>query len=74
MIKKFLYVAYGLMSYMVFFGIFLNLILFSGNLFVPVSVDQGTNVSMTMAILVNIALIAQFGISHSVMSRKRFKD
>ncbi|MEO1286612.1 MAG: methanethiol S-methyltransferase [Chloroflexota bacterium] len=74
MARKLLYVTYGITSYLVFFGVFLNLILFSGNLLVPVSVDKGLEMNMVSAILVNIILIAQFGVSHSLMARKWFKD
>jgi len=40
----------------------------------PTHVDKGMAASLPGALLVNLALIALFGIQHSVMARRRFKQ
>jgi protein-S-isoprenylcysteine O-methyltransferase Ste14 len=66
--------VYGVGSYGIFFLTFLYLIGFLSNLFVPRSVDIGPAAGMTTALLVNFALIALFGIQHTVMARPEFKE
>jgi methanethiol S-methyltransferase len=66
---------FALAAYAVFFATFLCLIAFVGNLPVlPVTVDRGPEAPVAMAIIVNVALIALFGVQHSVMARKGFKQ
>ena len=65
---------YGLVCYVMFLGVFLYLIGFLGNYLVPKTVDSGTEGSLTTALLVNILLLAFFGIIHSVMARPTFKN
>lgn len=80
---------FGLLAYAVFFGTFLYLVAFVGNLqhtaleqwlpwlpeLVPHSIDAGRATSSTaLAALVNLGLIALFGLQHSVMARIGFKD
>lgn len=64
---------YGIVCYFVFFGSFLYLIGFLGNLWVPRSIDVGLSASAMTALLINVGLIALFGIQHSVMARPEFK-
>jgi len=65
---------FGIVSYVVFFASFLYLIGFVGNLLVPRSVDVGPIATVTTALLINLSLVALFGIQHSVMARPEFKD
>lgn len=65
--------AFGLFSYFFFFASFLYLIGFVHNLFVPRSIDVGPEVSMVVAITINLLLIMLFGLQHSVMARPGFK-
>lgn len=65
--------AFGVAAYVVFFLTFLYLVAFVGNLGVPVSVDTGPEANMAMAAVINVGLIALFGVQHSVMARPGFK-
>jgi protein-S-isoprenylcysteine O-methyltransferase Ste14 len=69
------YLLYGIVAYFIFFGTFLYLIAFTGNLpWVPLTVDQGGQFgSAATALVVNIGLIAIFGLQHSIMARPGFK-
>ena len=72
--KRFAVLLYGVVVYAVFFVTFLYLIGFVGNILVPVSLDGELSVPLWQALLTNTALCALFGIQHSVMARKGFKD
>ncbi len=65
---------FAIVAYAIFFATFLYLICFVGNLpFVPLSVDRGPEAPVATAVVIDIALIALFGIQHSVMARQGFK-
>ena len=72
---RILYLLFGVAAYLLFFATFLYLIAFVGNLpRVPVTVDRGGEVgSAGLALVVDVALIALFGLQHSVMARPGFK-
>lgn len=60
--------------YVIFFATFLYLIAFTGDLpFVARTVDNGPAAASTVAALIDAALIALFGVQHSVMARPAFK-
>jgi methanethiol S-methyltransferase len=64
----------AVMAYLLFFVTFLYLVGWTGNLFVPRTVDAGgTQVSAATALIVNLGLIALFGLQHPVMARREFK-
>lgn len=66
--------AYGIVNYAIFFAVFLYLFGFAGDVLVPKSVSLGRSpLSGFPSILVNLALIALFGIQHSIMARPNFK-
>ncbi|KUO54534.1 MAG: hypothetical protein APF82_05375 [Sphingomonadales bacterium BRH_c42] len=65
----------SLACYAAFFVTFLYLIGFVGGFaFMPSHVDKGMQALQFNAVLVDIGLIALFGIQHSVMARKGFKQ
>lgn len=65
---------YAILAYAIFFATFLYLIAFVGDLpFVPRTVDRGPEASLAVALIANAALIALFGLQHSIMARQGFK-
>ena len=70
---RFIALLYGLVSYFVFFGTILYAIGFVTGLVVPKTIDIGTVVPLTEAIVVNLLLMSVFAVQHSVMARPRFK-
>jgi methanethiol S-methyltransferase len=71
--KRILIFLYGVISYLFFFGTFSYLIFFVANLVVPVTIDGEPRVGLAQALITNLALIALFGLQHSIMARKPFK-
>jgi protein-S-isoprenylcysteine O-methyltransferase Ste14 len=65
--------VYGLTCYAIFFITFLYLIAFLANLIVPKGIDDGVPIATVTAVLIDLGLIALFGIQHSVMARPAFK-
>lgn len=69
-----LFMGFALVAYAIFFATFLYLIGFVGNLAaLPTSVDRGAPAPPASALITDIALIALFGVQHSVMARQGFK-
>lgn len=73
--QRILALGYGLAAYLIFFASFLWLVLFTGNLpFAPTTVDRAIDgAPVARAVLVDLGLIALFGVQHSVMARPAFK-
>jgi protein-S-isoprenylcysteine O-methyltransferase Ste14 len=69
------YLLFGVLAYLVFFATFLYLIAFVGALpWVPRTVDAGGTIGpVPAAVAIDLALIALFGLQHSVMARQGFK-
>ncbi|WP_440998429.1 methanethiol S-methyltransferase [Fodinibius sp. SL11] len=76
MMKKLIAFIYGIICYLIFFGSFLWLILFLGNFeaYAPTKVNSGAAAPLVQSLFVNVGLIALFGIQHTVMARKSFKN
>lgn len=69
-----IYLLFAAAAYAVFFATFLYLIGFVGDIpGLPRTVDRGPASALLPALVVNIALIALFGVQHSVMARQGFK-
>jgi protein-S-isoprenylcysteine O-methyltransferase Ste14 len=65
---------FAMIAYAVFFATFLYLIVFVGDLsFASRTVDVGPDSPVAVAVLVDLALIAVFGLQHSIMARPAFK-
>jgi len=65
---------YGIVCYVIFFVTFLYFFGFTGDFLVPKSVSVGEPAENTLAaLLINLGLMALFGIQHSVMARPTFK-
>lgn len=72
--SRFTSLVYSTVAYLAFVGVFLYLIAFVADHFVPRTIDRGVETGSTMgAVLVNLGLIALFGLQHSVMARAGFK-
>jgi protein-S-isoprenylcysteine O-methyltransferase Ste14 len=71
--KRWLILAYGTICYLMFLGVFLYAIAFTGNFLVPVSLDSQPRSPVGFAILVNVVLLAVFAVQHSLMARPFFK-
>jgi protein-S-isoprenylcysteine O-methyltransferase Ste14 len=69
-----LFMGFSLTAYAIFFATFLYLIAFVGGFpIVPTTVDQGIVSSVSEALVIDVALIALFGLQHSIMARQGFK-
>jgi len=69
-----MFMGFSLVAYAIFFATFLYLIGFVGNLpELPTTVDRGLVTAPAMALITDVALIALFGLQHSVMARQGFK-
>jgi protein-S-isoprenylcysteine O-methyltransferase Ste14 len=65
---------FAILCYAVFFATFLYLIAFVGDLPVPKTVDSpASSLAPAAAAVVDVALIALFGLQHSIMARPAFK-
>jgi protein-S-isoprenylcysteine O-methyltransferase Ste14 len=68
------FVLFGVLAYLIFFAVFLYLIGFVGNLpGLPLTIDRGPAADTLPALATDLALVALFGIQHSVMARQGFK-
>lgn len=70
-----LVMLFAIACYFAFFGAFLYLVGWVGGFdFMPTHVNKGLTAAPATAIAIDIALIALFGVQHSVMARPGFKE
>jgi protein-S-isoprenylcysteine O-methyltransferase Ste14 len=72
-LSRSLTLAYGLVSYALFFGTFLYLIGFIAGFGVPKTLDSGVPGNVGSAIAIDLGLLALFAIQHTIMARSAFK-
>jgi len=69
-----LVMLYGVVSYFLFFAVFVYFMGFVGDVFVPKSISTEGGAYSPNALWVNIGLILLWGVQHSVMARGWFKE
>jgi protein-S-isoprenylcysteine O-methyltransferase Ste14 len=65
--------VYGVAAYVACLAALLYFVGFSANLLVPKSVDVGPSAPWLQAVVIDLLLLALFGLQHSVMARRGFK-
>jgi len=73
MFKRTLTLGYGVLAYLLFFGVFNYAIMFIGNIMVTPSLDSIGDSNLSLALLINIGLLTAFALQHSIMARPAFK-
>jgi protein-S-isoprenylcysteine O-methyltransferase Ste14 len=71
--KRLIILAYGVLSYAVFLGVFLYAIGFIGGFGTPTSLDAEPHRPFGVALAIDLALLAAFALQHSGMARQGFK-
>ena len=71
--KKLLFLLYGVITYVIFFGTFCYALGFVTELFVPKHISSPALVQVQWPWLLNAALLGLFAVQHSVMARPGFK-
>lgn len=71
--SRYLQMLVAILAYLLFFATFLYLVGFVGDLVVPRTVDSGSAAPLASALVIDMALIALFGVQHSTMARPGFK-
>ena len=72
--SKVLMTLYAVVSYVLFLSVFLLLVAFLANVASPWTVDRATTQPWPSAVMTDLALVALFGVQHSVMARPAFKS
>jgi protein-S-isoprenylcysteine O-methyltransferase Ste14 len=72
--KRIAILFYGIASYLLGVASLLYLIAFLFNLHMPKTIDSGISGNHLLAALIDLALIALFGVQHSIMARRSFKS
>lgn len=71
--KRVLVFLYGVICYAITMATFAYMAGFLVNFLVPTAIDSAPQVPLAQALLINVGLVALFGLQHSVMARPGFK-
>ena len=72
--KTLLMFLYSIIAYLIAFAALLFWILSVSNLIPGISIDRDPEILFSLALLKNIGLVGLFGIQHSIMARRFFKE
>jgi protein-S-isoprenylcysteine O-methyltransferase Ste14 len=72
-LKRLLFFAYGVVSYLIFLVSFLYAMAFVGGFAVPTRLDGPLQTSLPAALAVDCGLLTVFALQHSIMARRWFK-
>jgi methanethiol S-methyltransferase len=73
--KRWMFFVYGGANYLLFFAVYAYFCLFVGNLVLPRTIDRpASSLSPALAAGIDFALLAAFGLQHSIMARPGFKS
>ena len=72
--KRWAMLIYGIVAYLMFFGVFIYSVLFVGNLWITRTLDSDPNMATVSALGIDLLLLTLFAMQHSGMARPRFKD
>jgi protein-S-isoprenylcysteine O-methyltransferase Ste14 len=73
MVRRFLLLTYGILSYLLFLAIFLYTVGFVGGFLTPTRLDGPRQGSLAAALAIDVGLLALFAVQHSGMARPAFK-
>src|SRR5262249_27508919 len=73
-LKRLLFFAFGVVSYLIFLATFLCAIAFVGGFAVPSRLDGPLQTSLPAALAIDCVLLTIFAVQHSVMARRWFKE
>jgi protein-S-isoprenylcysteine O-methyltransferase Ste14 len=71
--SRLIQLVFATVVYLIFFAAFTYLPLFVADLFVPRTINSGTDGNLFAAVAVNLGLLAAFAIQHTIMARPAFK-
>lgn len=71
---RFSYFVYGVICHLLFLVVYAYMAAFFGDFLVPKTVNSGPVGPVGLAVVVNLLLVAMFGLQHSIMARPWFKQ